>query len=434
MKQLKNLATIKTKIAGYATGKTNPALQGLWRYTNSSVQTQIRLSLEAHVSIRVDEIQHPKNIAGDKWESAEYQPWRDCYTISQQINQAATIYRQSPYLTIDTPSRSKSALAERERIVEQWQIEQGNAFLQACQVSAREIAKRRKQIAALQAEQKKLIAQMRSRNSAYMMERKSAAAERRQADQQALTSGEFWKASKDALKGYFHPPFDKNYLADVSEKWRAALFLECESESYKRYNGEWGHKLVGTGSGYLCGIDDNGDEWGHMVQGVYGSLDNFGNHGFDVTVEEAMAELFQVTTRTVNESMRQGDLLFHPEQIPSEDREVCAQCGYKKSDHYPSNEMIRRDEGFDERSYLACYHKNNFQEYAPKIIPAVKLNPQPEPWEIRESHIVSSPGLVRNGRYFRSDSEIVVSHTSHAEVKLPAGSYRVYALPIPDAD
>ena len=429
MKQLKNLETIKTKIAGYASGTTNPALKCRYQYADNSTGKQVRISIEASVRVVVDKITYPKNMAHDEYGTAGNEPWEKMAELWSKINTAATILPSWPRLalTIDTPSRSKSALAERERIVEQWQIEQGNAFLQACQVSAREIAKRRKQIAALQAEQKKLIAQMRSRNSAYMMERKSAAAERRQADQQALTSGEFWKASKDALKGYFYPPFDKNYLADVSEKWRAALFLECESKSYKRYNGEWGHKLVGTGNGYLCGIDDNGDEWGHMVRGVYGSRDDYDNFGFDVTVEEAMAELFQVSTRTVNESMRQGDLLFHPEQIPSEDREVCARCGRSKTDHYPSTER-------DGEKYLACDYTNGWQVFQPKIIPAVELHPQSGPWEVRESHIVQSPGLVRNGRYFRSDNEIVVNHTSHATITLPAGSYRVYALPIPNAD
>lgn len=39
-----------------------------------------------------------------------------------------------------------------------------------------------------------------------------------------------------------------------------------------------------------------------------------------------------------------------------------------------------------------------------------------------------------NGVYFRADSEITVSHTSHATVTLPAGEYRLYMSSEPDAD
>ena len=57
-----------------------------------------------------------------------------------------------------------------------------------------------------------------------------------------------------------------------------------------------------------------------------------------------------------------------------------------------------------------------------------------EKWEVFESHKIWSPGLYRNGNYFRSDQDIEVSHTSHDMIVLPAGSYRLYELQVADAD
>ena len=104
-----------------------------------------------------------------------------------------------------------------------------------------------------------------------------------------------------------------------------------------------------------------------------------------------------------------------PAAIPSEARIICNSCG---------SPFIPNEHG-------GCAHCD--YGYA-RTIPAVELHAQPEPWDVRESHQVSSPGLYRNGSRFRSDSEISVSHTSHAPVMLPPGEYRLYVLQIADAD
>lgn len=240
------------------------------------------------------------------------------------------------------------------------------------------------------------------------------------------------EADKEALKGYFHPPFDKNYLADVSERWRAALFIECESINYKDYNGNWRHKLGGTGRGYLCGIDDNGDEWGHRVEGLPQGRDDHDNLSLDSTVEEAMAILFGIRAAALAECTRQGDLLFCPAKIPSENKVICERCGMPESQHFASKLDLDSERGIYE-DYLACYCAGSYERYSPRTIKAPVLEPE-EKWTPRESHDITSPSLQRNGRYFRADHQITVSHTSHPTVVLPPGEYRLYALRVEDAD
>jgi len=94
-----------------------------------------------------------------------------------------------------------------------------------------------------------------------------------------------------------------------------------------------------------------------------------------------MSEIFDIPESALVRCQRQGDLLFCPEKIPTD----------------------------------------------------IDLEPQ-EKWEIRESHEIWSPGLQRNGRYIKSDREIVVTHSSHDTLVLAAGEYRIYASRIEDAD
>lgn len=238
-----------------------------------------------------------------------------------------------------------------------------------------------------------------------------------------MKSGRFWEADKDALKGYFNPPFDKNYLADVSPHWRAALFLECGSVSYKSYAGNWGHKLVGTGSGYLCGIDDNGDEWGFVVGNLPQSSDGYGSNRMDTTVEEAMAEVFDIRRSLLDTCTRQGDLLFCPVKIRKTPVTVCAHCGKPKTAH--SLKTGYAGYGAEPTEYLACGYSFPAGEYQEAIIEPPTLKPA-ETWTPREAHDITSPSLRHNGRYFAADDPITITHTSHATVTLPAGEYRLY--------
>lgn len=272
---------------------------------------------------------------------------------------------------------------------------------------------------------------MRAENSKYLADRKATKAAEREADALALKEGRFWDASKEALKGYFHPPFDKNYLADVSEKWRAALYLECEGAAWKDYNGNWRHKLVGTGRAYLCGIDDNGDEWGHECRIDLG-VDDYGNVGLDADVEDAMAALFEIPARRLRNCERQGDLLFCRETIPTTTRAVCPYCGSRNlRPDRDTHDVI--DDAAKIASGETVWCGFCGVVYAKKIAPPT-LTLHDGPWEIRESHRIESEGLERNGRWFRSPNPIHITHTSHQPVTLEPGEYRLYTLQVEDAD
>jgi len=374
MKPYKKLSTIKAKIE---TARQRKDIKITHSVYDNSVQVEQRLSANSSIWLQVDDIQYPKDM------QRRFPPhafWGRMYALANTIRGIAQICDHQQTITHTINAKTKTGPGRRAEARKIFEIKQGNLLLRHIPSQA-EIARLRKQIADLQGQQKQLIPQMRAENAEYLTQKKWDAEIQRRRDKQALTSGQFWHASRDAIKSYFNPPFDKNYLADTSARWRAALFLGCESVSYKTYGGNWGHRLSGTGRAYLCGIDDNGDEWGHIVH-IYLSHDQYDNLELEATVEDAMSELFDVSTLLLDRCKRQGDLLFCPETIP-----------------------------------------NN-----------ITLSPQSGPWEVRESHTIDSDGLERNGAYFKSKNNITVTHTSHPTVTMPAGGYRLYTLRQIDAD
>lgn len=374
MKKLEKRAqAITEKIKKITSDKT--AAVAVFSRRDNSVQAELRLEASWNISYPVDEIGYPKNLAGDYNNPL----WLQMRDIASAIRRAAALKTGRCDTKLQINERTKTGPERRAEAKNNFIIEAGNAFLADYRAvtGKRAVAAIRKTITDLQAQQKALLPQLRAVNAAYLAGKKTEKQAQADKNAEALKSGRFWDADKETLKGYFHPPFDKNYLADVSEKWRAALFLECKSVSFKTYSGSWGHKLAGTGRGFLCGIDDNGDEWGHRANSLPQSHDQFGDAGLDSTVEEAMAELFDISKNELAKCYRQGDLLFCPAPIPPET----------------------------------------------KMIPAEK-------WAIRESHELWSPGLNHNGTYFKSNREILVSHTSHADVILPPGEYELHELEI----
>lgn len=370
----KKLRTIKKRIAIELTDKTQ---NKFYSYTSDSVQAELRLHANWEIFLAVDHIKYPRNLR------KETNPlWLEMSKISMEIINTAKIISEKKSFTEKINEKTKTGPAKRATAREQFEIDTGNQFLADCRTAKKQIKKLNKKIATLQVQQKILLPQLRKKNSEYLAERRAEKEEIARKNIKAISSGEFWSADKDALKDYFHPPFEKNYLADVSEKWRACLFLACESISYKTAYGNWGHKLSATGMGYLCGIDDNSDEWAHEVDLTgYQGYDDFGDVKLEGEVEWAMAELFDVSLESLSACHRQGDLLFCPALIPAE------------------TEMHEQ-----------------------------------EKWNVRESHEIWSPRLHRNGEYLHSDHEITVSHTSHEMVVLPAGSYKLHTLQVADAD
>lgn len=348
---------------------------------DNSVQAELRHSAHHSVCVAVDEIHIPKCLDRNAPDETR-ELWREMRSLDSKIRHTAERWRDNRFLTLKANARSQTGQAKRQAAYLEFGIEQGQAFLSALKkaTSKRNLEAARREISRLQQEQKNLLPALRRANSEYLAERKQAKAEEHRRNTEALESGRFWEASRDALKDYFHPPFKKNHLADVSERWRACLFVECESTSWKAGR-DWRHKMVGTERAYLCGIDDNGDEWGHECS-VHQHVDQHGNLAIEGEVEQAMAELFEISSHKLSRCSRQGDLLFCPVQIPEN----------------------------------------------------TELYPQDEPWEVMESHTVSAPGLLRNGRHFRAESDITITHTSHHPITLPAGSYRLYTLQAVDAD
>jgi hypothetical protein len=377
-KMTKKLEKVNTRIAEI---KKDPALRSTYKIEDSSVQAELRLSVTGEIRFPIDEIHSPKNLARDG------NPlWLEMLELEETIKNVARIVSNRQDFALTANAKTKTGSAKRAAAELEFRVSNGEAFLaaykSASQPSRREILRVR--IAILQAQQKALLPQLRAANSAFLSSRKTASAEESSRNSEALTSGRFWEASKEALKGYFHPPFSRNYLADVSEKWRAALYTEMDSTAWKAGKGDWRHKNVGTGRGYLCGIDDNGDEWGHLVDlSSHLDRDEYGDLGYVASVEDAMAVLFGIPRHKLVACERQGDLLFCPGAIPA----------------------------------------------------GTELQAQSEPWFVRESHTISSPvTFERNGHWFRSAVEITVSHTSHNPVILPAGSYQLYTLQVADAD
>lgn len=342
------------------TKATEPA-RANFKVEDNSTQAELRVTVRWQISLPVDQIKYPKNL------SPEGRPaWVKLNMLAGQIDQVARLSEERRSLvekinvkTIFGPARRDVAKAAFVAGIEK-------EFLAAYKIvtTKKHLKSINAQVAELQTQQKEILPEIRRHNSEYVSGCKTA----KQAQRDAIARGEFWKADRDLLKQYFNPPFSKNYLADVSEKWRAALFLQVAHD----YNPQTGYDgLIPTGVGYLCGIDDNGDEWGHTLdmrdEGDYYGVD------YSAKVEDAMGKLFNISVSKLSTCQRQGDLLFCPAKIPAE----------------------------------------------------TQLTHQPE-WNVRESHTVQSAGLHRNGRYFISVKEIEVTHTSHARLILPAGSYKIY--------
>lgn len=289
------------------------------RFTFEDTSTQAELRLRCHWSIvyPVDTINYPRCL--DSTTTTDPDPWREMCSLETEISQISELGGDVKYLNLSANERTKSGREVREQAANAFELEMSNAFLAAYRkaVSKRSLSKIQRKISSLQSQQKYILPLMRAHNSKAIMARRDAAAERRDENQRALAEGRFWDADKAALKGYFHPPFARNYLADVSERWRAALYTEIASTAWKAGKGDWRHKNVGTGSGYLCGIDDNGDEWSHIVNlSEYVDRDEYGDIGYIATVEDAMSALFDIDARDLPQCVRQGDLLFCPEPIP----------------------------------------------------------------------------------------------------------------------
>ena len=366
----KKIETITRKIE--QAKKDNPNLLINFEIDDStSTQAELRLTVTGTIDLLVDKIKYPRRLTSQYHES----PWAKMDAIETQIEKNSKIHIMQDQHTAKINLRTKNGAADRATNTTHISLMWGNQFLAAIAAAKKEVVRLNKIISGLQAGQKKLIAEMRALNSAKMLADKNIKRAEREANEQAIKSGEFWEASVEALKEYFAPPFEKNYLADVSEKWRAALFLEMKSEGYKSYNG-WRHKLVATGGGYLCGIDDNGDEWGYKVElNEYLSYDEYYDLKPDATVEGVMSALFW--EGDLSGAERQGDLLFVPTSLPAE---------------------------------------------------ATPLHPHHGEWVVRGSHTITSADLQRNGRYFSSSNEITITHTSHAPIVLRPGTYRLYAL------
>lgn len=443
MKTEKRAQQIKEKIEKVFADKTIRTTYGT---EDNSVQAELRLSASWKISVPVDAIHYPKSLA-PTWVKMEdgqnvYTPagtlWQQMWDITHEITKTATLSeRRIPegygFQVIPINLKTKTGPERRAEAKNLWLIETGKQFLidYHAVTSKRHLSEIRAQITDLQTQQKNLLPKLRESNSIYLAGKKSERQAQAIKNTEALKSGRFWDADRDTLKDYFHPPFDKNYLADVSEKWRAALFCECESISYKRYSGDWGHKLAGTGRGYLCGIDDNGDEWGHRVNGLPQSTDDFGDSQLDSTVEEAMSKLFEIGENLLATCQRQGDLLFCPTTIQKEDGpEHCANCGQPRDKHV--TKRFPSEDGSPEYAELLC-DDWGYSRYESHIHKAVVLSPE-QTWSPRESHEITSPSLQRNGQYFKADHEITITHTSHPTVILPPGEYRLHALRVVDAD
>jgi len=305
------------------------------------------ISVEYTPILQIDKLHLQSYIAHGEGEP-DLRTWLSlCETIRFHTGES-TAHERSFYARLDSTSTKKR---------QAWLTEQQGicAIIKAAFEAGKE--HNLEMIRVLQQEQRKFIDSLRAWNAKCLLEQKKAATERRDKERRALESGDFWECSEDTLKRFFNVPFSARKLVDVSEKHRAAFFVALEYGGY-------GTGLITTHIGYLCGIDNNGEQWGFRVRG---------NWSYDSTVVDAMSDVWGVPTKIVNESHRQGEILFHPEPVP------------------PEVELVREGD-----------------------------------WQIRPQHIVKSAGLEHDGDYFRSASAITVEHPTHHSVNLIPGEYRVY--------
>ena len=262
-------------------------------------------------------IPHPALISADRriedratYCAIEYTPWirYDALTCQKNLTSdgwqhVATHRAIEERIRLVTTGR---AIASRintksERLRVEWRAQ----VLADCLASWTDLqaTTRREWIAAGQRLQREQIDALRAVNAAHVVSTRNAAKARREIEQIALAAGRFWECSEATLKDFFSVPFSCRKLVSISERFRAALFVELEVGDRHGYRA-----LVPTDSAYLCGVDDNGEQWGHRIESWYWS--------YDSTVEEAMARLWNVSVTTVGESHRQGEILIHPEPFP----------------------------------------------------------------------------------------------------------------------
>lgn len=377
----KHIERMESRIR-HAIQTASPQVLATYETRNESTQKELRLTATWDIRLRVDVIT-PRKKASKSYSDL----WGQFGALAGKISTLAHLAHEQVRLNEKASVRTNKGRVRRIELKEEFLLGAGRRFLTELKKATgkRFLATITKQIADIQRQQQLLLPEMRKYNSEYRAARSNALAADRAADTAALESGEFWLASKKALRGYFSPPFERNYLVDMSERWRAALYTEMASSAWKARDG-WRHKNVGTGRGYLCGIDDNGDEWGYRVD-LSNTMrkDLYGDYEYSsADVADAMAVLFDVSIQQLNECYRQGDLLFRP-----------------------------------------CM--------ASEMPPASHLESDSE-WAVRESHRITSPSLRHKGRYFAAEEQIKVEHTSHQPVILPAGSYCLHLLQFADAD
>jgi hypothetical protein len=373
--------------------------------TKFTVKKQTRQRVEASYRVRlaVDEIKLQKNMGSHEVYSELATQWRD---LQREIDQLRLIAEHSETMTYGTRSETKrhmklTALTTRlawdyaDAIMRAWFAE---PYLQT-------------RIKTIQTQQIKIIVRVRAHNAAAIVDKRRTAKRKQEAEQRALAEGKFWECESKTLKNYFRVPFDSRALVEVSERWRAALFVETESENCSNQRGTYWHRSLDTGRGYLCGIDDNGDEWGFHVAA-----------GFSDTVESAVAEVFGVSSDKIKNCYRQGEILFCPAKPITEPIIVCRFCGAKWT---PRVELSNDPE--DPRPTYHCTGCGTWWigDYdMPTLHPPVFT--ATEKWQIVEGHEAWSPGLETNNRWIRSSHEITVTHPTHEMLVLPAGSYRMY--------
>lgn len=295
--------------------------------------------------IRIDRLKRQK-IESAVWDQAW--PLRNEYEeISRQIDPL----RQGMLVRARVDSRSIAV-----------QTDAVLRAIQMCQTSDRMLERARKsrlaKIKKLQQRQAQIIAEIRKLNGAVVVARRRQAQEKRDREQAALEGGRFWECSEETLKDFFHVPMKPRKLVDVSERHRAALFVHLELEDY------YVKQLVPSEQAYLCGIDDNGEQWGFRIT-------RYPRWTYDSSVEEAMAECWHVPMEVVKRSYRQGEVLVWPETVP----------------------------------------------------PGTTLTPKPV-CDVAPSHTMKSKTLTVNGTRFMSFDPIRIEHPTHGALELPPGEYR----------
>ena len=196
-------------------------------------------------------------------------------------------------------------------------------------------------------------------NSEYLKHKRQL----RELEVRALEAGDYYNVSDETLKQWIKETFPefrrKLYILDRSSKYRAVLF--CTLELHPYFN-----KLV-PAEYYLCGEDDNGEEWCHLIATnfIYCNLNT--EILYKRSVKWAESQLLNVPTSLFDYFIdRQGDVFVFRDED---------QANYREQEETDEFEILPNHILKLEKTAVIKYKRKSNKIYLDLPVPAVLEHP-----------------------------------------------------------